>query len=90
MRAALFAGAMTLGLAVASPSAHAIGCLTGGAAGALAGHMMGHGMLGAVGGCVAGRHYHNQQMRREDFQDQRTYEQRRRSDDRDYRSPWDR
>jgi len=40
------------------PQAQAIGCISGGLAGAVAGHMMNHGVLGAIGGCVAGHAYH--------------------------------
>ena len=40
-----------------SPSAYAVGCVSGGVAGAAAGHMVNHGVLGAVGGCVAGHQY---------------------------------
>jgi uncharacterized membrane protein YebE (DUF533 family) len=43
--------------------ADAIGCLSGGAAGAVAGHMAHHGVLGAVGGCVAGHEYNKHQKR---------------------------
>ncbi len=43
--------------------AHAIGCITGGLAGAVAGHMAHHGILGAVGGCIAGHEYHKHQQR---------------------------
>ena len=39
MRSALVILATCLGLTLASPSANAIGCLIGGAAGALSGHM---------------------------------------------------
>jgi hypothetical protein len=39
----------------AGQSASAIGCLSGGAAGAVAGHYAHHhAILGAVGGCIAG------------------------------------
>lgn len=48
-----------------SPSAMAIGCVTGGAAGAVAGHMAHHAVLGAVGGCVAGHEYKKHQQRAE-------------------------
>ena len=41
--------------------AHAIGCLSGGIAGAVAGHMAHHGVLGAIGGCVAGHAYNKHQ-----------------------------
>lgn len=46
-----------LGLGYSAP-ANAVGCITGGAAGAVAGHMAHHGVLGAIGGCVAGHEYH--------------------------------
>lgn len=38
--------------------AHAEGCLKGAAVGAVAGHFVGrgHAVLGAVGGCMVGRH----------------------------------
>jgi uncharacterized protein YcfJ len=51
-----------VGLA-ASPPAQAIGCLSGGLAGAVAGHMAHHGVLGAVGGCIAGHEYNKHQKR---------------------------
>ncbi|MDQ2803027.1 MAG: hypothetical protein M3Y41_10210 [Pseudomonadota bacterium] len=47
-----------------SPSASAIGCFTGGAAGAVAGHMAHHGVIGALGGCVAGHEAHKYQKHR--------------------------
>jgi uncharacterized protein YcfJ len=51
--------------ALSAPPAHAIGCLTGGAAGAVAGHYAGHhAVLGAVGGCIAGHHLHKEQLRK--------------------------
>ena len=50
--------------------AHAIGCLSGGLAGAVAGHMAHHGILGAVGGCVAG-HTLKKRQQRAAAQDQR-------------------
>jgi hypothetical protein len=45
------------------PKAQAIGCITGGLAGAVAGHMVNHGVLGAIGGCVAGHAYNKKQKR---------------------------
>lgn len=42
-------------------SANAIGCISGGVAGAVAGHMAHHGVLGAIGGCVAGHELHKHQ-----------------------------
>ena len=48
--------ALGLGLGVSAMTpAHAIGCFSGGAAGAVAGHMAHHhAVLGAAGGCIAG------------------------------------
>ncbi len=43
--------------------AQAVGCISGGLAGAVAGHMVHHGVLGAIGGCVAGHEYHKHQVR---------------------------
>jgi uncharacterized protein YcfJ len=62
--------AVALGLAAApvvmSSPAQAIGCLSGGAAGAVAGHYAGHhGVVGAIGGCIVGHHMHKKQMREE-------------------------
>jgi outer membrane lipoprotein SlyB len=51
-----------LGLTLSAP-ARAVGCLSGGVAGAVAGHMVHHGVLGAVGGCVAGHEYNKHQQR---------------------------
>jgi len=52
------------GLAVGhSTPANAIGCFTGGLAGAVAGHMAHHGVLGAIGGCIAGHEYNKHQQR---------------------------
>jgi hypothetical protein len=46
-----------------TPPAYAIGCISGGVAGAVAGHMAHHGVLGAIGGCIAGHEYHKHQQR---------------------------
>ena len=88
MRRFFIIAVATVGFASLGPSAHAIGCLSGGAAGALAGHMAGHGVLGAIGGCIAGHEWRKHRMRQEDLQDQGAYEQRRRQYDPGYRSPW--
>ncbi|MFL5283565.1 MAG: hypothetical protein ACJ8AW_21885 [Rhodopila sp.] len=45
------------GVATPRPS-YAVGCISGGLAGAAAGHMVHHGVLGAIGGCIAGHEYH--------------------------------
>jgi outer membrane lipoprotein SlyB len=90
MRTLFFTTATLVSVAAISPPAHAIGCLSGGAAGALAGHMAGHGILGAVGGCIAGHqwHKHQQQLREQDLQNQAAYDARRRAIDPNYQSPW--
>ncbi len=88
MRTTIFAAVMLLGAGLAAPQAHAIGCLSGGAAGALAGHMAGHGVLGAVGGCIAGHAYHKHQLRQQDLQSTGAYDARRKQYDPDYRSPY--
>lgn len=41
--------------------ANAIGCFSGGVAGAVAGHMAHHGVLGALGGCIAGHQLNKHQ-----------------------------
>jgi hypothetical protein len=88
MRSALVILAACLGLMRASPLANAVGCLSGGAAGALAGHMAGHGILGALGGCIAGRAWHNHTVREQDLQNQHDYVQRRQQFDPSYKNPW--
>jgi len=90
MRVPLIAVGMLLAAGAASPPAHAIGCLSGGAAGALAGHMANHGVLGAIGGCIAGHAWHKHQLRDQDLQSPDAYAARRRQYDPDYRSPWQR
>lgn len=88
MRTAIFASAMLLGLGAATHQARALGCLSGAAAGALAGHMAGHGVLGAVGGCIAGHEYHKHQLRQQDLQSPDAYDARRRQYDPNYHSPF--
>ena len=50
-----------LGIALAPAAAEAKGCIKGAVVGGLAGHMAGHGKVGAVSGCVIGRHEANKQ-----------------------------
>jgi hypothetical protein len=89
MRTTIFAAVMLLGLSAATTRpAHALGCLSGAAAGALAGHMAGHGVLGAVGGCIAGHEWHKHQLRQQDLQSPDAYDARRRQYDPNYRSPF--
>ncbi|WP_428485720.1 hypothetical protein [Rhodopila sp.] len=63
-----------LGFGWNSP-ANAIGCISGGAAGAVAGHLAHHGILGAVGGCIAGHELHKHQQRAAAAQAQGQYNQ---------------
>ena len=60
-----FAALLTIGtLALAASPADARGCIKGAAVGGVAGHYAGHhGVLGAIAGCVVGRHRANAQMR---------------------------
>jgi len=53
-----------LGSLAHAPPANAIGCVSGGLAGAAAGHLANHGVLGALGGCVAGHEANKYQKRR--------------------------
>lgn len=41
--------------------ANAVGCISGGIAGAAVGHLAHHGVLGAIGGCIAGHQYAKRQ-----------------------------
>jgi uncharacterized protein YcfJ len=50
-----------LGIALAPAAVEAKGCIKGAVVGGLAGHMAGHGKIGAVAGCVIGRHEANKQ-----------------------------
>jgi hypothetical protein len=89
MRTAIFSAVVLLGSGAAMSPAHALGCLSGAAAGALAGHMAGHGVLGAVGGCVAGHEWHKHQLREQDLQSPSAYDARRRQYDPNYRTPFE-
>ena len=84
----IFAAATLLGLTMGTSSSHAVGCLSGGAAGALAGHMAGHGVLGAIGGCIAGHTWHKHQLRQQDLQSTDAYTARRQQYDPNYQSPF--
>ena len=53
-----------LGSLAYTPPANAIGCISGGIAGAAAGHLAHHGVLGAIGGCIAGHTANKYQKRR--------------------------
>ncbi len=88
MRKTLFAVAALFSLGTTIPPAHAIGCLSGAAAGALAGHMAGHGVLGAIGGCIAGHQWHKHQITQQGLQNTAAYDAQRRAADPNYKSPW--
>ena len=89
MRKTVFTLVALVGLgAMSSRPAQAIGCLTGGAAGALAGHLAGHGVLGALGGCIAGHEWHKHQVNKQALSNTSAYDTQRRRGDPSYRSPW--
>jgi uncharacterized protein YcfJ len=50
-----------LGLAFVPAAAEAKGCIKGAIVGGVAGHFAGHGKVGAVAGCIIGRHEANKQ-----------------------------
>ena len=53
--------ALTLGSAISPAPAEAKGCLKGALVGGVAGHYAGHhAILGAIGGCLVGRHLANE------------------------------
>lgn len=52
-------GVAVLGLTLSSVAAEAKGCIKGAIIGGIAGHYAGHGKVGAVAGCVIGRHEAN-------------------------------
>jgi outer membrane lipoprotein SlyB len=64
------------GLALVAGTANAAGCLKGAAVGGVAGHVAGkHGVVGAVGGCVVGRHMANKKAKKEKAEEQARAEQ---------------
>ena len=58
MRPVIFLTAI-LGVALAPAPAAAKGCIKGAIIGGVAGHVAGHGKVGAVAGCIIGRHEAN-------------------------------
>lgn len=90
MRYALIIATAALGLGVATPRAHALGCFTGGIMGAIAGHMAHHGVLGALGGCVAGHEWHKHELHKQAYQSREEYIKHRQEQDPNYRDPWTR
>ena len=55
-----------------STGAEAKGCIKGAIVGGIAGHMAGHGKVGAVAGCVIGRHEANKAEANRSDQKQRS------------------
>jgi uncharacterized protein YcfJ len=56
----------------------AIGCISGGLAAGAVGHLMHHGLLGALGGCIAGHELNKHQERQQNqmqYQRQQQYPQ---------------
>jgi hypothetical protein len=56
MKTTLGCAVLALTFAFTAVSADAKGCIKGAVAGSVAGHAAGHGALGALAGCVIGRH----------------------------------
>jgi hypothetical protein len=50
--------------------------------------MAGHGILGALGGCIAGHAWHKHTVRQQDLQSQQDYVKRRQQYDPSYQNPW--
>jgi len=72
MRTILIPAALIAALATSMPiePAQAAGCIKGAIAGGLAGHVVGHGVLGAAGGCFAGRSIANRSARQKQLEQQ--------------------
>ncbi len=61
-----FVAALALLPVIGAPPVEAKGCLKGALVGGVAGHFAGHhGVLGALGGCVVGRHMANEKDRQQ-------------------------
>ena len=56
---ALILSIALIGLALSPVPAEAKGCIKGAIVGGIAGHLAGHGKIGAVAGCIIGRHEAN-------------------------------
>jgi outer membrane lipoprotein SlyB len=63
MRSFLIGIGVVLTMVLAAGSADAKGCIKGALVGGIAGKMAGHGKMGAVAGCVIGRHQANKRDR---------------------------
>jgi len=65
MRSFLIGIGVVLSMSLAASSADAKGCIKGALVGGIAGKMAGHGKIGAVAGCVIGRHQANKRDRQQ-------------------------
>ena len=88
MRKLLIVTVALFGIGTINQSAYAVGCLSGGVAGAVAGHMAGHGVLGAIGGCIAGHQWHKHQVNKQQLENTSAYDAQRKAADPNYQSPW--
>ena len=72
MRTIFIPAALIAALATSMPiePAQAAGCIKGAIAGGLAGHVVGHGVLGAAGGCFAGRSIASRSARQKQLEQQ--------------------
>lgn len=61
----------TLALPLATSEANAKGCIKGAIVGGIAGHVVHHGVIGAIGGCIVGRHNAKEKERAERLQRER-------------------
>jgi hypothetical protein len=50
--------------------------------------MAGHGVLGAIGGCIAGHEWHKHQVNKQSLQNTQSYDAQRKAADPNYKSPW--
>jgi hypothetical protein len=50
--------------------------------------MAGHGILGALGGCIAGHEWHKHTVREQDLQNEQDYVRRWQQYDPNYKDPW--
>lgn len=57
----LILGTAVLAIMFAPAAVEAKGCIKGAIVGGIAGHIAGHGKVGAVAGCIIGRHEANKQ-----------------------------
>lgn len=69
-----FLGVLALAFTLTHGPAHAIGCFSGAVLGGIAGHMAHHGVIGALGGCVAGHEYNKSQQQQQEEKERDTHQ----------------